>query len=215
MNNFEKSFSVISKFITLEINFWTACLALILLVAGLILFTAVIFSLYIIKNSYETKAKILGYIARPIEKIRDGECIIEYDYKLVYEYTNKHSQLCTEVGSDWSDTHCQYFTGCIVPVKILSSKNYDDIYLNISNTIRIFLFLGILLILMSALVVYSHIKSLAFFLLIFVLSLLIITGGVTFMYFHQKHSNSKDQKPKSKVFSFDEIKPLEEFPESE
>ena len=212
MDNFGKTVEVFSKFIDLEINFWTAMLVFILLVAGFVLIAAAIFSLHIIKNSYKTKAKILGYIKRSEEKIKNGKSVIKDNFNLVYEYTNCNGDLSIEIGSDWSDTHSQNFTGCIVPVRIAPSKNYDDIYLNISNTIQTFLLLSVLLISMSALVVYTTSKSFSFFMFILLLSLLTVFGISVSMYLHYRNSESKDKKPQSKIFSLDEIKPLEHFP---
>jgi len=100
---------ILTRFIHLEINFWTGAISLVLFTSGFLLIAASIFSVFLIKNSYPTKAKILGYIHRPIEKIKDGETIIENDYKLVYEYTNPKGEVSTEIGSDWSSTHSQHF----------------------------------------------------------------------------------------------------------
>lgn len=206
---------ILTRFIHLEINFWTGAISLVLFTSGFLLIAASIFSVFLIKNSYPTKAKILGYIHRPIEKIKDGETIIENDYKLVYEYTNPKGEVSTEIGSDWSSTHSQHFTACIVPVRVYPHKNYADIYLNISNTVQIFVFLGTLLISVGALFTYTTIKSLTFFVFILFVSILCVLGLAIYMYLDHKHNDLKDQRPTSKIFTLSEIKPLEEFPDKQ
>ena len=188
-------------------------------ILGLIFFLSGTFIAFIIIHSRLTGHRINGTIVGGIhrtrikKKIRDGEEIekIKHERYLVVDYTRPDGTNHRELSSDGIDKNIPYKTGDTIPLLVCLRKGYDDVYRADSKTpiIMALICLGIGGWLMLPILQAVGMKK------TFWLGVAIILIPAAFkligFFSERKGKNNTAERPASKTFTDDEIKPLEDI----
>ncbi len=208
-NTTDFAFGLVQGFFNSQFSIW--------FVIGLIFFLIGTFITFVILHSKITGHRITGTIVGGIhrtrikKKIRDGKEIekIKNDRYLVVDYTRPDGTQHRELSSDGIDKNIPYKTGDNIPLLVCLRKDYDDVYRADSKTplIMALVFLGLGGWLMLPILQALGMKK-TFWLGV---ALILIPAIIKLVNFLSNGKGNTDKRLKSKTFTEDEIKPLEDI----
>ncbi len=202
-------FGLVEGYFNSQFSFW--------FVLGLILFLIGTFITFVVIYSRLTGHRINGTVVGGIhrtrikKKIRDGEEVekIKNDRYLVVDYTRPDGTNHRELSSDGIDKNIPYKTGDTIPLLVCLHKGYDDVYRADSKTpiIMALVFLGLGGWLMFPILQAVGMKK-TFWLGV---AIILIPAAFQLISFFSEGKGNTNERPKSKTFTDDEIKPLEDI----